>query len=297
MGEPRRAGTGTAAPVPSPAATGGRRPGASLRPGRGWYVLAAVVGAGSVVVTGALGIVTAMDLVQRVDDFARFDAPGTTTVDVSEPGDYSVYHEHRASPAGSDVDPDVTLTVTGPDGSEVSVRSSAADYGWGSRQADGVGTFTAARPGSYEVRAAGDGRLAVGRSIPTGWLYGFGGTALAGAAGAVASGVLAVVVGVRRRRARRRGAPPGLADPTGPGATGSTDPAGPDGPPGPDLPGGDPSRRFPWWRPVPGSGRRERRRLVSGRRGRGAPPAGRGRVPGPRPGVGRPGVGPRPWTR
>lgn len=200
MGQPWPGRTGEAPPMPPRPA--GR---AEVRPSRWWYVLAAVIVTTSLAVTGGLGAVTAFDLVERVEGFQRFDAPGSWPVTLTEPGDYSVYHERLSSSgAGGSVEPDFAVVVTGPDGADVPVRPSDVTYGWGSRRAAAVGSFTAEQPGDYQLHAEGaHGRLAVGESIPGGWLYGFGPTLLAGAAAALAGLLMAVVVAVRRRRSRR----------------------------------------------------------------------------------------------
>ena len=171
------------------------------KPGGWWYGVAGVVAAGAVVVTGVLGVARATDLVAEVDDFQRLDGPGTTSVSVVEPGEYAVYHEEITRGVRSTADADgFVLTVVGPDGAEVPVRPSDVRYGWGSRQAEAIGSFDATQAGLYVVQVDGDyGQLAFGRHIPGAPLYGLGPALLVAAAVVAGCFVGAIVVGRRRR--------------------------------------------------------------------------------------------------
>ncbi|HKE74298.1 MAG TPA: hypothetical protein VKB57_11820 [Acidimicrobiales bacterium] len=176
------------------------------RPGGGWYALAAIVAVATVVVTGVLAFERVTGLIDQVEGFQRFSGR-VEYVQVTKPGEYSVYHEHigRGAPTG-----EIAITVAGPDGSPVPVRPSHIAYGWGQRQARAVAAFDAKAAGQYKISSSGDGHLAFGPSVPGGLLRGFGGPLLA--AGVV---LLACLVGsiavARRRRAfwRRPAVPPG----------------------------------------------------------------------------------------
>ena len=180
--------------------------GAGSKPGRWWYVVAGVVAGGTVVGTGVLGVGRAVDLVDEVDAFQRFDGPGSMSVSIVEPGDYAVYHEDLVRAAGQPTDGFV-ITVTAPDGSDVPVRPSSTSYGWGRKQAEGVGSFEAEQPGNYRIEATGDyGQLAFGRHIPGEPLYGLGPTMLV--ALAIVAGCAAGSLVVARRRRAGAGSPP-----------------------------------------------------------------------------------------
>lgn len=188
-------------------------------PSRGWYVAATVVAATTLAVTGILAYGTATDLIERVDAFQRFDAPGGREVQLVEPGDYGVYYEYRTGGSSSGTpSTDFGLEVTAPDGGPVEVRPSRVTYGWGSRKAVAVGEFRVTQPGTYQVRT-GDayGRLAVGERIPAGPLRGFGPTLAAACTVLVGCLGLTLVVAAKRRRALSAGPPTG--SPTGPWAS------------------------------------------------------------------------------
>ena len=193
---------GAAAWATAEAGTGGRRQRAV--PARGWYGLILAVVVGTVVVTGVLGIARATDLVATVEDFHRFYSSGSESVPVDEPGEYAVYREYEsagattayASPGSGSSD--VTLAVTGPDGSDVPVVVSTVRYGWGSRHGEGIGSFYAKQPGVYRVETNESGGLAFGPRIPGSPLYGTGGLLLV--AGLVLVGCVAATVALAMRR-------------------------------------------------------------------------------------------------
>ena len=171
-------------------------------PSRAWYAAAGLVVAATVVVTGALAYATVTELIERVDGFGRFPAPGTTTLEVSEPGRYGVYHEvvTPSSAPGGRAPTDFGLAVIGPDGAAVEVEPSDVTYGWGARRAVAAGEFEADRPGPYQVTAgSGHGSLAVGEAVPGGLLRGFEATLVPAGVVLAACLVLMRVVAVRRR--------------------------------------------------------------------------------------------------
>jgi hypothetical protein len=178
-------------------------------PGGGWYGILAGVAVATVVVTGLVGVGRATDLRRQVDGFEHLDGGGGT-VSIVEPGDYAVYHEWVERGGGNPyatgtpaAEPEIT--VFAPDGTTVPVRPSGISYGWGSEQAEAVGTFAVTEPGQYRIEAAGtEGRLAFGEKIAGGPFYGFGAALLL--AGLIVAGcAVAAVVVARRRRDRDRG--------------------------------------------------------------------------------------------
>lgn len=177
-----------------------RRATAGGYPGRWWYGVAAVVAMATVMVTAVLGYGRATDLIDQVDDFARFDGPGRATVVVPEAGEYSVYHEYKTSLGEGGGDGGFVVSVTGPDGADVPVRPSSVRYGWGHRKAQAIVSFAAPASGSYQIEVdGGSSHLAFGRSIPGDTFRGFGGNLLAAAAILVGCMAGSVVVAKRRR--------------------------------------------------------------------------------------------------
>lgn len=177
-------------------------------PGRGWYGVIVTVIVVTVVVTAVVGYGRAIDLMDEVDGFQRFNGSESASVLVVAPGRHAVYHEHidaTAGDASASAGPasEFVITVTGPDGLDVPVAPSTVTYGWGSRQAEAVGSFDARQPGEYRIEATGDvGQLAFGRSIPGAPLYGFAGVLLLAGAVLAACLLASVVVALRRRAAR-----------------------------------------------------------------------------------------------
>lgn len=203
------------------------------RPSRGWYVAATVLAATTLVVTALLAYGTATDLIEQVDAFQRFDAPGGGGVQLAEPGDYGVYYEYRAGGAPTGRPSMVVVEVTAPDGAPVEVRPSSVTYGWGSRQAMAVGEFRVTQPGTYDIRPReAYGRFAVGKRIPAGPLRGFGPTLAAASAVLVGCLGLTVVVAAKRRRGLASEPPAAPSTgPPGPPTWASGRPSGPPPPP------------------------------------------------------------------
>jgi hypothetical protein len=153
--------------VPPPILTHPQRD-RSSRLGYGLAVLMALVGA----TAAALWAVTAfLDQVQRPEQFARTEAPGVTSVTITQTGSHVVYIEAtgRARITHADV------TVTGPEGTDVEVNPYTMDLRYdvpGSPGALGtaVAVFDAERTGTYQVGttavpAAGPTTLAVGDDL------------------------------------------------------------------------------------------------------------------------------------
>jgi hypothetical protein len=185
-------------------------------PGRGWYAVAAGLAVVTVAATGVMGYTRATELIDEVDGFEHFRGEQAATFQAEETGEYTVYHEYRtARPgvplSGHDDPPEAfTITVTSADGSDVPVRSSGASaYGWGDRKSDALVSFDATAGEEYFVSANGAyGQLAVGPTVPSGPLYGFGPTLVVAALVLVACLVATLVVRSRRRRRSARALDP-----------------------------------------------------------------------------------------
>jgi hypothetical protein len=229
-------------------------------PTKWWFAVAGAVAVVGVIVAVVVLVAGIAGYVDRVDDFDRADLPATLDVEITDTGGYSIYHEYDG--AYSDdfsrfvSDPDVS--VTDPAGEDVDLDrySSSVTYEASGHEGEGLYTFDAGVPGTYEVTASGEpgSGIAVGRGIGRGMVAAIVGSLAIGFVAVVAGAVIAIVVGVTRSRNRRAlrpaprfggwGPPPGPVGPggygptgygPGPGGYGSTG-YGP-GPAGPASPG------------------------------------------------------------
>jgi hypothetical protein len=189
-------------PYPPPVTSSSSEP---LKPSAWWYGLAGGLGALGIVLGVVVAVVTFSSYTDKVDDFQRIEIPGSGTVTLDDTGGYTVYHEYPGADSDDFLSPEITVTVTAPDGSEVdldlydtTVQYSTADY-----EGVAVYSFRAFETGDYEVEVDGEqGTLAVGRGLGSGLVGGVLGAIALGAGGVIAGGVMAIVVGVRRSRSR-----------------------------------------------------------------------------------------------
>jgi hypothetical protein len=182
----------------------------SIRPARWWYWVAGAAGVAAVV-WFALGLLLGFrSAIRQVEAFQRVPIPGQAEVSFAEPGGYTLYYE---GPAASDerfAIPwlDVKLAPVGG-GESIPIR----DYGTFvtydfARSGRAVGSFRIEEPGRFLLQTEGDSRggqanVAVGpswaaASIPTIAVSIVGALLLL-----MAGAALAMVVAVRRGRARR----------------------------------------------------------------------------------------------
>lgn len=171
---------------------------APRRPGTGWYWVA-----GTVVVAAAVAAVVwfataASSLTRRVEAFPRTSMPGTLTFVVDEPGTRYVYVEADETPALEGLG----VTVSGPDGTAVPLRSYDLDvrYDAYDRSGRAVATFLAPATGTYRLVAAGGsgGYVAVGDGVTDRLLWSLAGACMIGFGGLLAGVGLAVWVAIRR---------------------------------------------------------------------------------------------------
>ena len=197
-----------------PASTPGPFVQGPLRPRTYWFwiggltIAAAVAVAVFWFVSGILGLIDAVDDLERVP----FDRGGTVVLD--EAGGYVVYAEGDFV----SVQPGLRILVVGPDGQ--SVRTAAyggsLTYNFGGHNGTAVATFNAPAPGAYEVAIAeiGSGfaeELAVGPSFAGDLVRTLVGGFVIGGVGVLLGVAIIVVTAVRRSRARRgRQQPPSL---------------------------------------------------------------------------------------
>ncbi len=143
-------------------------------PGRKWYVVAGVV---FVVGVAAFGTLLFLGLRGMGKDLQRFVVPGERTVEVAEPGGYTIYRE-TGSLDGVYYDavnlPAIRVVVTSPTGRDVPVQAPGMNetYTLGGREGWAIFRFQADEPGAYRVEArypdgspGPQGILAVGRGF------------------------------------------------------------------------------------------------------------------------------------
>lgn len=180
-----------------------------IRPSVGWFGIAAGVALLGIVFGVVIVVRTVVGYFDRIDDFQRVDVPDGGTVTL-EDGDYTIYHEFIGADDEYRTDfitPDVDVTVTAPDGSDVSLDDYDTDvsYDTGDHEGVAVYSFTAEEAGEYQIDAEGEpSELAVGKGLGRGVVGGVVGALALGLGGAVIGTVIAIVVAVARSRERQR---------------------------------------------------------------------------------------------
>jgi hypothetical protein len=182
-----------------------------LRPARFWYWVAGAL-AVAAVLWFALGLFLGFRSVNRqVEGFQRVPIPGQAEVSLDEPGGYTLYYEGLGASDEQAAIPsfNVSLVPVGG-GQEVSIRDygGSATYDFAGHAGRALGTFRIEAPGRFLLQTEGEPRgaeanVAVGTSVGPAILR----TVILTIAGSLilllAGAVLAVVVAVRRNRARR----------------------------------------------------------------------------------------------
>jgi hypothetical protein len=223
----------------------------SIKPSAGWYGLGAALAVGGIILAIVIIVRTAIGFTDRIDDFQRIDVPGSDTVTL-DTGGYSIYHEYFGADDGGSGDylnPEVSVSVTAPDGSDVDLESydSSVTYYSGEHEGVAIYSFEADEAGEYQVSIDGSlGEIAVGRGLGSGIVGGVIAAIASGAIGVLGGLVVILIVAIGRSRERRRRrieftrsqsqwpGPPGQHQPAGPyggwqGQPGATQPQG--GPP------------------------------------------------------------------
>jgi hypothetical protein len=188
------------------AAMGARR----IRPALFWYWVAgaAVMAA---VVWFALSLFLGIRSINRqVEGFQRVPIPGRAEVSFAEPGGYTLYYEGWGAADEQPTIPRFRVSLASVGGEEVSIRDfgGSQTYDLGGHSGRALATFRIEEPGRFLLRAEGEpqdveANVAVGRSVGPG-IFRTVIPTLAGTLILVLGGaVLAVVVAVRRNRARR----------------------------------------------------------------------------------------------
>ena len=192
-----------------------------IRPARIWYWVAGapVVAA---VIWLALGLFLGFrSLSRQVEGFQRVPIPGQAAVSLAEPGGYTVYFEGLGASDEQVPIPPHRLLLTTADGEEVPVHpyGGSATYGFGGHSGRAVATFHIEEPGRFLLQTEGESQggeanLAVGRSVGLAIFRTVTQPIARALVLSLAGAVLAVVVAVRRNRARRM-LPAAAAQPAG----------------------------------------------------------------------------------
>lgn len=195
---------GPYAPAPPPPGIDKRL----IRPPAWWFAVAGLIALVGVIVAVVVFVRGMVAYTDRIDDLDRTRVPGTLSVELTETGGYSIYHEYRDAYDGYGFVDEPDVTVTGPSGDPITLDryDSTVTYTSGSYEGEGLHTFQVDEPGTYEFVASGgeaSSRIAVGRGIGVGLVTTIVASLAIGLVAVVGATVLAIVVGVRRGRSRR----------------------------------------------------------------------------------------------
>jgi hypothetical protein len=200
----------------------------AVRPSQLWYWVAGAAAAAAVIWL-AVGLVFWVGAVDRqVEQFQRVPIPGRAEVTFTDPGGYILYFEGAGAGDEQVGLPAFDVSLTSADGGEsIPIRSygSSLSYHFAGRSGRAVGTFQIDRPGRFVLQTEG-----AAQAVPASAVVGpsIGGDIIRTLALTVpgpmilflAGILLAVVVAVRRSRARTRLAPAAAAVAVQPGAPG-----------------------------------------------------------------------------
>lgn len=201
--------------VPTTSAPAAKRPGAAGLWIGGLLIVAGVVLGIVMVVAGAVG------MKRTVDDFQRVSSEVGGTITIDRPGRYIVFYERPDLTDGLSFSIAPSLRIEDPNGASVPLDYVAGSetYEIGSRHGRRIGRFAAVETGTYRIvtrefgtdggSLRGYGEFAIGRRSPLAVALPriLGGVFLGLALGVI-GGVLMIVTGVRRSRARRPPATP-----------------------------------------------------------------------------------------
>ena len=182
-----------------------------VRPARFWYWVAGAAAVAAVVWLALSLFLGFRSLSRQVEGLQRVSIPGQAEVSFEEPGGYPLYSEGLGASDEQVTIPlfNVSLTSVGS-GEEVPIRDfvGSTTYDFAGHSGRALGTFRIEEPGRFLLRTEGEpqdveANVAVGRSVGPG-IFRTVIPTLAGTMILVLGGaVLAVVVAVRRNRARR----------------------------------------------------------------------------------------------
>jgi hypothetical protein len=181
-----------------------------FRPARLWYWVAGAAVVAAVAWLALSLILGFRSLSRQVEGFQRVPIPGQAEVSLAEPGGYTLYFEGLGASDEQMTIPPLRFSLTTVGGEEVSIRpyGGSATYGLAGHSGRAVATFQIEEPGRFLLQTEGEPQggqasLAVGRSVGPG-IFGVVSLAIVGSLVLFLGGAaLAVVVAVRRNRARR----------------------------------------------------------------------------------------------
>ncbi|MBN2621731.1 MAG: hypothetical protein JXA83_00125 [Acidimicrobiales bacterium] len=184
-----------------------------IRPPAWWFLVAGLIALVGVIVAVVVFVRGMVAYTDRIDDLERTWVPGTLSVELTETGGYSIYHEYRGAYDGYRFVDEPEVTVTDPSGDPVTLDryDTTVTYDSGPYEGEGLHTFQVDEPGTYEFVASGGeptSRIAVGRGIGTGLVTAIVASLAIGLVTVLGATALAIVVGVKRGRSRRAQLPP-----------------------------------------------------------------------------------------
>ena len=174
--------------------------------------------AAAVVVLGAVS--TGIFLVKRIgrigDNLTQVVVPGEATLTLAQPGNYTIFHEResvvdgRVYSSGSLSGLRVTLRNAAGERVPLSGPAASTRYNFGGRSGVGIFEFKITEPGRYRLSAAYEGGrteprtvLAVGSGFVASLLATIFGALAFAFGGVILGAIIAVVVFVKRRKARQ----------------------------------------------------------------------------------------------
>lgn len=175
-----------------------------------WFVIGGVLIALGVIGGIVVVVIGARQIASTVDDYQRVSASTGGDVFLEDPGTYRIFYEAPGAADGFVSPP--PYDIVDPNGNILAVRSDSTseDYTFGSREGRKIGKFTAPTAGTYGVRVLrGDGlslsgpQIAIGKRGPTGSIFTILGGVFGGLGVAATGGVMLIVAGVKRGRAKR----------------------------------------------------------------------------------------------
>ncbi|MBX3502240.1 MAG: hypothetical protein KF889_22600 [Alphaproteobacteria bacterium] len=178
-----------------------------------WFVLAAIIGVGGFV-AGGFHLFSGIGGME--DRLMQVVVPGSATLNLSQPGTYTIYHESQSVVdgrvyAGTNVG-GLRVAMRGPDGSEVKLvpNSGGMTYKFGSRKGHSIFTFAVSAPGEYRITGTlPDGRsepkvvLAIESGLMGGMARMIGGAIGLVFGGLAIAGIIVVLTLWQRQKARR----------------------------------------------------------------------------------------------
>ena len=187
----------------------------TIKPGTGYYALAALL-----VVCGVLGCAGFFwwGLGGLGDDLTQVLVPGSTTLNLKDPGDYTIFHEYRSVMNGK-----VYSNTQGVDGLQLTLTNKTtgqviplsqpmghSTYNYGGRSGSSVFDFTITQPGAYDFsgayppgQPAPQAVFAIGQGFMLKLMVSIFGSLCSGFGGAGLGAVIGLVTLIKRSNAKK----------------------------------------------------------------------------------------------